>query len=77
MAKRGAAKLKEHGGHALILPPVSFTVAEFGAGFAGTLSVSAGDGRSPCSVTSASSAAQAVPRRRLANIHLEPRTSSA
>ena len=30
MAKRGAAKLLEHGVHALILPPVNFTVAESG-----------------------------------------------
>src|SRR5689334_3570953 len=41
MAKRGAAKLEEHGVHALILPPVNFTVADFGAGFAGTISVPA------------------------------------
>jgi creatinine amidohydrolase len=39
MAKRGAAKLKEHGVPCLILPPVEFTVAEFGADFAGTLSL--------------------------------------
>ena len=35
MARRGAAKLKEHGVSALILPPVNFTVADFGADFAG------------------------------------------
>jgi creatinine amidohydrolase len=40
-AKRGAAKLKEHGVPCLILPPVSFTVAEFGADFPGTISLSA------------------------------------
>jgi len=39
MAKRGAAKLKERGVPCLILPPVEFTVAEFGADFAGTLSL--------------------------------------
>jgi creatinine amidohydrolase len=39
MAKRGAAKLKESGVAALILPPVYFTVAEFGNDFAGTISV--------------------------------------
>jgi len=39
MAKRGAAKLKENGVPCLILPPVEFTVAEFGADFAGTLSL--------------------------------------
>jgi creatinine amidohydrolase len=41
MAKRGAVKLKERGIHALILPPVAFTVAEMGAAFAGTLSLPA------------------------------------
>ena len=40
MARRGAAKLKEHGVSALILPPVSFTVADFAAKFPGTISVS-------------------------------------
>src|SRR4029453_12507199 len=39
MAKRGAAKLKERGVPCLILPPVEFTVAEFGDDFAGTLSM--------------------------------------
>ena len=39
MAKRAAVKLKENGIRALILPPISFTVAEFGASFAGTLSL--------------------------------------
>jgi creatinine amidohydrolase len=39
MAKRGAAKLKENGVPCLILPPVEFTVADFGADFAGTLSM--------------------------------------
>ena len=39
MARRGAAKLKESGVSSLILPPVYFTVADFGADFAGTLSL--------------------------------------
>jgi creatinine amidohydrolase len=39
MARRGAAKLKEHGVSSLILPPVSFVVAEFGAEFPGTLTL--------------------------------------
>jgi creatinine amidohydrolase len=41
LARRGAKKLKERGVPALILPPVAFSVAEFGGDFAGTLSVSA------------------------------------
>jgi creatinine amidohydrolase len=39
MAKRGARKLKQHGVPALILPPVYYTVADFGADFPGTISV--------------------------------------
>jgi len=39
MARRGATKLKESGVSSLILPPVYFTVADFGADFAGTLSL--------------------------------------
>jgi creatinine amidohydrolase len=39
MAKRGAAKLKQHGVSALVLPPVYFTVADFGSDFPGTLSL--------------------------------------
>jgi creatinine amidohydrolase len=39
MARRAAAKLKEHGISALILPPVHFAVADIGADFAGTISI--------------------------------------
>ena len=39
MARRGAAKLKEHSIPSLILPPVYFTVADFGVDFAGTISI--------------------------------------
>jgi creatinine amidohydrolase len=39
MAKRGAAKLKERGIHSLVLPPVTFGVADMGADLAGTLSL--------------------------------------
>ena len=71
MAKRGAAKLKEQGVHALILPPVYFTVAEFGASFAGTLSVSPETAiallRDVCIAASKKFRAVAI-----ANMHLEP-----
>lgn len=71
MAKRGAAKLKEHGVSALILPPVSFTVSDFGAGFPGTISVSPETSvallRDVCVVSAKQFRAVA-----LANIHLEP-----
>ena len=39
MARRGAAKLLEHGVPSLIMPPVPFAVADYGADFAGTLSL--------------------------------------
>ncbi len=72
MARRGAAKLKEHGVPSLILPPVAFTVADFAADFPGTLSLPAATAtallRDVCLA--------AVKRYRavaLINIHLEPR----
>ena len=72
MARRGAAKLKEHGVSALILPPVSFTVADFGADFPGTISVPPSTSvallRDVCVVAARKFRAVA-----LANIHLEPR----
>jgi creatinine amidohydrolase len=71
MARRGAEKLREQGVHALILPSVYFTVADFGAGFAGTLTVSPETAvallRDVC--ISASKKFRAVA---IANIHLEP-----
>jgi creatinine amidohydrolase len=72
MARRGAAKLKEHGVPALILPPVSFTVADFAADFAGTISVTPQTSvallKDVCVFASKKFRAVA-----LANIHLEPR----
>ncbi len=71
MARRGAAKLKERGIAALILPSVSFTVAEFGADFAGTLSMPPETAlallRDVCIVAAKRFRAVAI-----ANIHLEP-----
>src|SRR5688572_2852807 len=72
MAKRGAAKLLEHGVHALILPPVNFTVADFGADFAGTISIPAETAtallRDVCIALSKKFRAVAI-----ANMHLEPK----
>ena len=72
MARRGAAKLKEHGVSALILPPVSFTVSDFAADFPGTISVPAATAvavlRDVCVVAATKFRAVAI-----ANIHLEPR----
>jgi creatinine amidohydrolase len=72
MALRGAEKLEEHGIRALILPPVYFTVADFGADFAGTLSVSPETATALLRdvIVSASKRFRCVA---LANIHLEPK----
>jgi creatinine amidohydrolase len=72
MAKRGARKLKQHGVPALILPPVYYTVADFGADFPGTLSVSV-----ETAVALLRDVALATTKRfrcvAFANIHLEPK----
>ena len=72
MARRGARKLKAHGVPSLILPPVAFTVAELGADFAGTLSVSA-----ETATALLRDVALATAKRfravAFANVHLEPR----
>jgi creatinine amidohydrolase len=72
MARRGAAKLKESGVSSLILPPVYYTVADFGADFAGTLSLPA-----ETSIALLRDVAIAAGRKFRAvcfvNIHLEPR----
>jgi creatinine amidohydrolase len=72
MARRGATKLKESGVSSLILPPVYFTVADFGADFAGTLSLPA-----ETSTLLLRDVAVAAGRKFRAvcfvNIHLEPR----
>ncbi len=71
MARRGAAKLKEHGVSALILPPVSFTVSDFAAKFPGTISVSRAASvallRDICVTMARTFRAVAM-----ANIHLDP-----
>jgi creatinine amidohydrolase len=40
LSRRVATKLKEHGIPSLILPAVSFAVADYGEGFAGTITIS-------------------------------------
>lgn len=72
MARRAARKLKDHGVHSLVLPPVAFTVADWGAEFAGTLSL-------PAETATALLRDVAVAASRkfravmFANVHLEPR----
>jgi len=71
MCRRGAKKLKAHGVPSLILPPVPFTLAEFGADFPGTISVSPATsiGLLRDIAVSASKRFRAVA---FATIHLEP-----
>jgi creatinine amidohydrolase len=76
MAQRGAAKLKERGVPCLVLPPITFTVAEFGADFPGTISVS------PATATAlirdvCVAAARKFRAVAIANIHLEPQHVAA
>jgi creatinine amidohydrolase len=72
MARRGAAKLKEHGIPSLILPPVVFTVADFAADFAGTVTLP-----SETAISLMRDVCIAAGKRfravALVNIHLEPR----
>src|SRR5262249_60478047 len=72
LARRTAEKLKEQGIPSLILPAVSFTVAEFGAAFAGTLSVAP-----ETSVALLKDVAVAAAKRYrcvgFVNVHLEPK----
>jgi creatinine amidohydrolase len=72
MSQRAAKRLKEHGVPALILPPVAFSVAEFGSDFAGTLSVA------PDTSVALLKDICAAARKRFrcvafANVHLEPK----
>jgi creatinine amidohydrolase len=72
MARRGAAKLKEHGVPSLILPPVNFTVTDFGAEFSGTITLPP-----ETAVALLRDLAGSVARKFRAvafiNVHLEPR----
>ncbi len=71
VARRGAKKLVEHGIHALILPPVYFTLADFGADFAGTLSIPADTAKALLRDVCVA-AAQRFRCVALVNIHHEP-----
>jgi creatinine amidohydrolase len=71
IARRGAIKLKDRGIPSLILGPVSFTVADFGVDFAGTLSMPPETAvallRDVCVVSAKTFRAVAV-----VNFHVEP-----
>jgi creatinine amidohydrolase len=72
MARRGAVKLKEHGVPSLILPPVNFTVTDFGAAFSGTITIPP---ETAVALMRDLAASVAKKFRAVAfiNIHLEPR----
>jgi creatinine amidohydrolase len=72
MARRGAAKLKEHGVHCLVAPPVYFTVAEFSASFPGTVSISP-DTSVALLRDVAVSLSRSFKAVAFVNLHLEPR----
>jgi creatinine amidohydrolase len=76
MAVRGAAKLRERGVRCLVMPPITFTVAEFGADFPGTVSVPEATAASLIRdvVVSAARKFRAVA---IVNIHLEPQHVAA
>jgi creatinine amidohydrolase len=71
VAKRGAAKLKEHGVACLILPPVPFVAAELGLDFAGTLSLPA-ETEGALLRDLAVAAAKRFRAVAFVNLHLEP-----
>ena len=72
MARRAAEKLSARGYHAVLLPPLEYTAAEFAAGFPGTVSLR------PSTVTAlvvdmaASLGRQGFPVLAIANAHLDP-----
>jgi creatinine amidohydrolase len=72
MAKAGAERLAARGQNALLLPPLAYTAAPFGAAFPGTISLA------PATVTAVvtdigrSLAAHGIPLLAFANAHLDP-----
>ncbi len=72
IALRGAAKLKEHGIPCLVLPPVSYTVAELASDFPGTLSLPP-DTVAACLRDLALATAKRFRATAFINVHLEPK----
>ncbi len=72
MARRAAEKLSARGYHAVLLPPLEYTAAEFAAGFPGTVSLR------PSTVTAlvvdvaSSLGRHGFPVLAIANAHLDP-----
>jgi creatinine amidohydrolase len=72
MATAGGERLVAAGHEVLILPPVSYSVADFAAGFAGTLSISAGTATALLVDVGRALASHGIRRLVLANAHLDP-----
>ncbi len=72
MARRAAGRLAARGRACVVLPPVAYSVAEFAAPFAGTLSLQAATARGLLADVLAAAAATGFRPLAVANAHLEP-----
>lgn len=72
MALRAARQLAERGESALVLPPVAYSVTDFSAGFAGSVSITAETATALVRDVLRSLIQQGFRRLALANAHLEP-----
>ena len=72
MARAGAERLKARGIEALLLPPIAYSVAEYAAGFPGTVSLRASTATAVIVDIARSLAGQGARVLGIANAHLEP-----
>ena len=72
MARAGAERLKARGMEALVLPPIAYSVAEYAAGFPGTVSIRPETAAAVIADIARSLAAQGARALGIANAHLEP-----
>src|SRR5262252_5710337 len=72
MARAGAARLASQGRPAVVLPALPFTAAPFGAGFAGTLPISAGTVTALVLDIARELTRQEFAALAIANAHLDP-----
>ena len=72
MAREGARRLEARGIRALVLPAVAYSVAEYAAAFAGTISLSPATASAVLADIARALARQGAKTLILANAHLEP-----
>ncbi len=72
MARAGAAKLEPHGFGAVLLPPLAYTAAPFGAAFAGTISVMPSTVAALVADVAAEVTRHGFAALAIANAHLDP-----